>query len=308
MLNPYLYTRLKDGVNCNLTAENNLGRQFKVILPSALTTPCLGNNPIQGEYLFPKGQAKAPLVILVHGMGDRCIIPCRMMARTLAKRGIASFVLYLVFYKLRAPDVMKQHYPGLSAEEWFESYRISVTDVRQVLDWAATRPEIIQDQISIAGISFGSFISSIAMGLDNRIKAGVLIVSGGNTDKLTRHSLLLRWQYKHSRAEYLQNQQTYAKYLDQVSKKGFENVEPNNSSYFTDPMTYSSYIKDRPVAMFNAIWDEIIPRAATLDLWQSYGRPPIRWYPATHASIWAWYLLMGPQIAGFLESAFKKIG
>lgn len=246
-----------------------------------------------------------PLAILIHGMGDRSVFPCRLMAHTLAKNGIACFVLYLVFHRTRAPEVIRKKYPRLSAEEWFESYQISVTDIQQVIDWSSSRSEILQDKIAVAGISFGGIISSIAMALDKRIQAGVFIVSGGNSEKITRYSFLLRSQYKHNAQEFRRDQECYAQYLDEVTERGFENVIAGKSSYLTDPVTFSGYMKNRPVLMINALWDEMIPRVATLDLWEAYGKPSISWYPATHASIWLWYPLMGPRILGFLQSAFK---
>jgi dienelactone hydrolase len=225
-----------------------------------------------------------------------------MIARTLAKKGIASFILYLIFHTYRVPDSIKGRYPRLTAEEWFENYQISVTDVRQVIDWAQTRPEIDRANIGVVGISLGSFVSGIAMGLDKRIKAGVLVESGGNSDKITRYSWLLRWQYKTDPAEFERNQAVYAQYLAEVQEKGFENVAAAKSSYFTDSMTFSPYLRNRPLMMINALMDEMIPRAATMDLWKSCGKPPIGWYPATHASIWVWYPLIGRRIEKFFKA------
>jgi hypothetical protein len=130
-------------------------------------------------------------------------------------------------------------------------------------------------------------------------------VSGGNSDKITTNSFLLRLQYRIREDEYLQNQADYSQYLAEVAEKGFENVIAARSSYLTDPLTFASLIRSRPVLMLNASFDEIIPKLATLDLWESYGKPSIEWYPATHASIWLWYPCMGPKIAGFLKSVYQ---
>jgi len=359
MINPYVYTKQNDGGNSRIIEESTLGLRYAVSFPSAQTGGCLGNNPVKGEFFLPRVPDKKPLAILVHGMGDSSVAPCRRIAytlaqkgiatfilylifhkhraheivqkkypnltaeewfesyrisvtevrqvldriaRTLAQKGIATFILYLIFHKHRAHEIVQKKYPNLTAEEWFESYRISVTEVRQVLDWAGSRPEIQQDQVSVIGVSYGSFVSSIAMALDNRIKAGIFIVSGGNSEKITKRSLFLRWQYKLNMAEYLRNQEYYRQYLKEVAEKGFEKAASGKNSYFTDPMTFSVYLKNRPIMMLNAMWDEMIPKSATLDLWQSYGKPPIHWYPSTHASIWLWYPLMGSRIADFLKS------
>jgi esterase/lipase len=239
-------------------------------------------------------------------MGHKSVMPCYMIARTLAKQGIASFIPYLIFHKKRITASIKGKYPRLSAEEWFESYQISVVDIRQALDWAQSRPEIISDKISVAGISFGGFVSSIAMALDERIKAGILIVCGGNSDKITKHSFLLKRQYSIKEQEYSQNQADYFQYLAEVKEKGFENVIAGRSSYLTDPNTFTYLMKNRPLLMINALWDEMIPKAATLDLWESCKKPPILWYPATHATIWAWYPWIGKGITTFLNTVFEK--
>jgi hypothetical protein len=302
MTNPYSYIRQTNGVKCHLEKETDLCTIRRVSFPSAFSSSYLGNSHVLGEYYFPNGKTRAPLAILIHGMGDRSVIPCRLLARTLAKRGIASFILYLVFHTYRVPESIKGRYPYLSSEEWFASYQISVIDVHQVLDWITTRSEIDHNGLSVVGISFGSFISSISMALDSRIKAGVLIESGGNSDNITKHSFLLRRQYKLQEQEYRRNQELYFKYLSEVSEKGFENVTAAKNSYLTDPLTFSKYLLNRPLLMVNALFDEMIPRVSTLELWKSCGKPPIYWYPSTHASIWVWYPLIGHRISHFLES------
>ncbi|MBN1189555.1 MAG: alpha/beta fold hydrolase [Dehalococcoidales bacterium] len=301
MSNPYIYTPHSNGASCLLKEEKKYWISYDVSFPSAANTSHLGNIQGIGEYVSPKTSGKAPLVVLVHGMGNRSIVPCRMIARTLAAKGIASFILYLVFHNKRASELIKTKYPSLSAEEWFESYQISVIDVQQVIDWASRQAEIDQKNISVIGISFGGMISSIAMALDRRIKAGVFIVSGGNSEKMTRHSFLLRWQYKTGKEEFKRNLKAYYDYLAEVKQKGFENIPAAKNGYLTDPLTFTGYLKDRPVLMLNAFWDEMIPRVSTLDMWKAMDRPEICWYPATHASIWAWYPLMGPRIVRFLE-------
>lgn len=305
MMNPYYYIRQNNGYNLNLKEETSRWSCYSLEFSSARSLEHLGYCGVKGEYYFPRGLSRAPLAILIHGMGDRSVIPCKLIAHTLAKSGIASCILYLVFHQYRVPDSIKGKYPFLSAEEWFESYQLSVTDVRQAIDWAGGRDEIIQDKISVVGISFGGFVSSIAMGLDDRIKAGVLIVTGGNSDKITRHSILLRRQYKLDPGEYRLNQEAYFRYLGEIEEKGFEQVVAAKSSYLTDPLTFSVYLRQRPILMLNAMWDEMIPKVATVELWESFGKPPITWYPATHASIWAWYPLMGRRISGFIKSSLK---
>ncbi len=300
MNNPYYYSRQDLNAVCSVKEESEGWTCYSVEFPSALSTDLLGNCGIKGEYYLPKNITRSPLVILVHGMGDRSVYPCRLIAHTLAKKGIASFIVFLVFHKLRANTVITKKYPKLSSDEWFESYQVSVTDIRQVIDWSSCRPEIIQEKIAVVGISFGGMISTIAMGVEKRIQAGIFVVSGGNSDTITRYSLLMRWQYKHDKEEFRRAQKSYLQYLSEVEQKGFENVLVPKRSYLTDPMTYSRAVRNRPVLMLNALWDEMIPRVSTLELWQALGKPSLTWYPSTHASIWLWYPLMARRIYAFI--------
>jgi cephalosporin-C deacetylase-like acetyl esterase len=303
---PYGYTPVTTDSYINGRSGATGLARFRVQFPSALDTPILKKTTVLGDYVFPgKDGEKAPLVIILHGMGNSSMFPCRMIANSLARRGIASLTLYEVIHKDRIPASIKTKFPRLSEEEWFESYQVSVTDARQALDWSGTRPELLQDKIAILGISFGGFIASIAMGLDERLKAGVFIESAGNSDKITRDSFLLRFQYKSTRSEYEESQRTYADYLKKVAARGFTDVPPAKNSYWTDPKTFSFSVKSRPVLMLNALMDEIIPRSAVMDLWQAYDRPSLYWFPATHATIWAWYPLLARRITAFLETSLS---
>jgi cephalosporin-C deacetylase-like acetyl esterase len=208
------------------------------------------------------------------------------------------------------PAVIRNRLPDLTPDDWFEGYQISVTDVRQVIDWASGQPEINETQVAVIGISLGGFISAIAMGVDKRITAGIFLVAGGNSERIA-------WEGRKQSAktrdnltevEYNEAQNHYAQYLTEVAQHGVENVTPVKKSFLTDPMTFAVYLRKRPVFMLNALWDEYIPRQATLDFWKAAGRPAIAWFPATHSTIWLWYPLIrrkiGRKIVRFLGSAF----
>jgi len=196
----------------------------------------------------------------------------------------------------------------LSSDEWFENYRISVIDVRQVIDWAETRDEINKEHIGVIGISFGGFISAIAMGIDSRIRAGVLVASGGNLEKIAFMSKTLpkRWGFRHTEAEFTAQQHHYSQYLNEVAEKGIKKVNPPDRGFLIDAMTYAHLLRNRPLLMINALWDEVIPREATLDFWKVSGKPAISWFPGGHATIWLWYPFISRKINRFLKSTFGR--
>jgi dienelactone hydrolase len=308
-MNPYHYTGDSPHATIELLRNQRDCARYAVKFPSARPTHHDKNNIVQGEYFQPLNASAAPLVILFHGIGDQLLFPCRLLARALVKQGMACFVLYSVFHSRRMPEELKLRYPALTPDEWFESYVISVTDVRQVIDWAEGRPEIDSERVALLGISFGGFISAIAMAVEERVKAGVFLIAGGNSEKVARFSRKRSMRgYRRTPEEYERNQRLYQQYLTEVAEKGFEQVAVPNRSYLVDPVTYARNLRNRPVLMLNALWDEYIPQQATLDLWEASGKPELSWFPGTHTLFWLWFPLIRRRVSRFLANTFGLNG
>ncbi|HXX59265.1 MAG TPA: alpha/beta hydrolase [Dehalococcoidales bacterium] len=307
MINPYSYEAKPAAFNLRLTGQSSHWRPYSVSFPIAHPGIFQESTLAFGEYYQPEADGKAPLVILVHGWGDRSVIPVRMLAKRFARQGINTFILYLPFHSRRLPVDMKKRSPNLTAQEWYNGYIVAVTDVRQIIDWAGTIDKINTQKIAVIGLSLGGFVTSIAMGIDNRIKAGVFIVTGGNSGKINRLSRVgsFRRGYQVSTNEYETSQRLYSAYLDEVARAGWENVEPPVQSFLTDPMTFASKLRKRPVMMLNAKWDEFIPGESTLDFFNACGDTcDITWFPSTHATIWLFYPAIAGKISRFIHAAF----
>lgn len=303
-MNPYIYQSGEQPFNLRLKKATGRWSSYLVDFPSAFHNGYWGGSIVRGEYFQPQSSSRTPLVILLHGMGDHSVIPCKLLARSLASNGTACLVLYLVVHSSRLPEDMKRRYPVFTPEEWFQIYQTSVIEVRQVIDWAINREEVDGEKIAVAGISFGGFISAIAMGVDERVRAGVFIVSAGNSEKINHMSQLstIIKDYRRTEAEYQSIQQSYMQYLTEVAEKGVDNVPPARKGFLIDPMTYAYRLRQRLLLMINARWDEAISAEAALDFWRECGRPDIVWLPATHATIWLWYPFISRKIASFFRA------
>jgi dipeptidyl aminopeptidase/acylaminoacyl peptidase len=179
-----------------------------------------------------------------------------------------------------------------------------VADVRQVIDWAETRGELDAGRVAVLGISFGGFVSAIAMGVDSRIKAGIFIVTGGNANKISWLSRTgqYRKRYRRTVAEHNGVQEQFYRYLEEVAEKGFENVEADHISFLTDPLTFATCLKGRSILMINARYDKYIPVETVDELWQACGKPDIKWFPFGHITIWLRYSAIRKKIVDFLHS------
>jgi esterase/lipase len=302
-MNPYNYESQKIQANLQLKETTSRWLRYAVDFPTAYAL-YNENNSVLGEYFQPRNVSHAPLAIVIHGWGDRSTIPCRLLARTLVKKGIAAFILYLVFHTSRMPETMKSHMPYLTTEDWFEGYRASIIEVRQIIDWASSRTELDKEQIAVLGISLGGFVSEIAMGVDKRIKAGVFMVAGGNSEKitwLTRNEAIVKG-HGCTEAECREIRSHYPQYLAEVAENGLDNVVPFNHCFLTDALTFAPYIRERPLLMLNAKWDKTVPKEATLDFWEACHKPAIRWLPGTHVTFWLWYPVIAREITRFLGS------
>ena len=307
-MNPYSYQRNEPVANMYLEETTSRWLRYAVHFSTAYTTQYKESNTVFGEYFQPRGADCAPLAIMVHGWGDRSTIPYKVLARTLAKRGIASFILYLVFHSSRMPEIIRNRIPlVLTPDEWFEGYRASVIEISQIIDWAGSRPELAKEQVGVIGISLGGFVSAIVMGLDKRIKAGVFLVAGGNSEKITWNTKSQSIVKGHgcTEAECREIRSHYPQYLAETAKKGFGNVMPAKHCFLTDTLTFAPYLRERPILMLNALWDGTIPKEATLDFWEACNKPSIMWLPGNHVTFWLWYPVIEQKITGFLSSTFS---
>jgi esterase/lipase len=304
-MNPYDYQRQDIKANLQLKETTSRWLRYAVDFPTAYAVYNEENNIVLGEYFQPRNVSRSPLAIIIHGWGGRSAIPCRLLARTLVKKGIAAFILYLVFHTSRMPETMKSHLPYITPEGWFEGYCASVIEVRQIIDWASSRPELDKERTAVLGISLGGFVSAIAMGVDKRIKAGVFMVAGGNSEKITWNTSNEAIIKGHGcTAECREARSHYPQYLAEVADKGFGNVTPSKDCFLTDALTFAPYLRERPILMLNAMWDKTIPKEATLDFWEACHKPSIVWLPSTHVTFWLWYPVIAQKIVDFLSSAF----
>ncbi len=68
-MNPYDYTNGDIRYNTSLLETTTRWRRYTVDFPTAHPTTHAEHNTVRGEYWRPQGVKKAPMAILVHGMG-----------------------------------------------------------------------------------------------------------------------------------------------------------------------------------------------------------------------------------------------
>jgi dienelactone hydrolase len=210
---------------------------------------------------------RVPAVVLLHYLGSSGSAEMRAFARYLAARGIAAAVMTLPYHAKRLPpaDSPVNHFVPTRPETAVQAYGQSASDVSTVVTWLVRRPDVDSKRIGIAGISLGAIVTHLAMGLDERLSAGVAMLGGGDLPEIYRDSVVGRYVFGADPS-----------LLNEVAILQLRAV---------DPLTYANRNRPRRVLMIQAARDSFIPSRAAERLWQALGRPPIQWIDTNHPAL-----------------------
>jgi dipeptidyl aminopeptidase/acylaminoacyl peptidase len=140
----------------------------------------------------------------------------------------------------------------------------TVVDARRGLDYLETRPDIDPARLGLIGGSMGGIMGSIFAGVDERLKAPILIVAGGDFGLMSRMSHLSSLEA-----------------LRQKVSLPYDEIGPIMQP--CEPLNFVGLISPRPVLFLNGLHDDIVPPEATKELFQAAGEPKeIHWYDAGH--------------------------
>ncbi len=149
----------------------------------------------------------------------------------------------------------------------------TVVDLMRGVDYLASRNDIDVERVGFTGFSMGGAIGAIFCAIDERVKAAVLGITGGDFDKLN-------------------------------IRAGATGEEHLRRAYMiVDPVNFVSRISPRPLLMINGAKDEIVPKAATEVLYEAAREPKrIIWYDCGHTDLPDEYL---DEMTGFFDSALE---
>jgi len=239
-------------------AQTSATQEFAV--PSATPSGLATNDTIPLRYFAasPVTGGKSPAVILLHhlgGSGDDKRY--EKFAVALNRRGIAAVIMSLPYHgRRRTPGFAPNHYFVGDAARAAQAFGQSSSDVSTVVTWLAQRPEIDEGRIGGTGVSLGAFVLHLAMGQDERIRAGVAALGAGSLADIFLHS-----------------------------PGGVPSAAETEALRAVDPGTYADKNRPRRVLMIQAARDELVPPRHSQQLWEALGRPPIQWADVNHSGL-----------------------
>ncbi len=242
-------------------------RMVRIVYPSPMRTPFPENDTIPGELYLPKNaDGRVPAAIVLDILDGRAIVP-RMMARSLAARGVAAFYFPMPYYNARRPkDKAPWQLIDDNPDNALSPLRQTVMDIRRAKAILASRAEIDPQRIGITGISLGGIVTALAAGVDGDFYRVAPIMAGGDLATIVFHA-----RETHRLREALQ-------------QKGLGREEFAKLIAPVEPLNFASRIAPATCLMINAAQDEVIPKTTTMELCHRVGDPVILWMPTGHYS------------------------
>jgi predicted esterase len=263
-----LFRRLRGRVSAKVRpiGGNRTVAVSLVTYPSLLRTGSPANDQAAAFYYQPRSLGRHPVVLILHGLGSRRAGLEQWLARQLARRGLAALVPVFPDHMMRKTpggmlDALRQGDPDKIRDAGLQA----ILDLRRALDWLEAREEIAPDRVGVVGTSLGAIEGVAALGLEARVKAGVLVLGGGDL----AHSI---WSSRHA----------WVPLRRRFEQQGITEEELRRRWRAIDALSYADWARSKPVYMVNARFDAIILRASTERLWEALGRPPIEWLPTGH--------------------------
>jgi len=200
-------------------------------------------NKVFMEWRRPSEQATggkpAPAVIVLHILDGRMTV-ARAFARTLTHQyGMHTFVVHLPGYGQRRGEKSWR-----DVSQFFPRVQQAASDVRRAYDAVAALPGVDTNRISLQGTSLGSFIASLAAGLDGAFDHTFLMLSGAEMYKMfhngEREALWIRLKLREAGID------------DDELRRRCDLLDPGNLAPRFDP---------RRTWLFSAQYDQVVPSA-----------------------------------------------
>jgi predicted esterase len=255
----------------HLPHNHDLGSKGRYEL-KLLTFPSVGENGQEGDlvtarYYRSREAGPRKLVIVLPIWGSEHTYPAEKMARALRRSSDGDTSVLTVLGERRLVSFVEMSEAEdvaafrATTARMAERCRATIIDIRRLIDWAESRPEIDPERIALIGFSVGAIVGADVALVDSRLAATVLVMASARPGEVVagpekrsgvaREAIMERFGWSAER------------YVAEVEAQ-FD---------FLDPIHYAGGVDPRRVLMFDAAKDERMTRGARDDLWEALGRP-----------------------------------
>lgn len=279
----FAYDKRPFDVDMEVTQEHPTYDVLRVTFP-AYRDDDPANTEVVGWYYRQKTrQARAGIMQIPILGGD--YEPTKMFATKYAREGFQ--VLWLERKsKLFDPERGMAHTRRVIVS--------TVIDQRRALDWWETLPEVDAKRIGISGISFGGFVGSIIMAIDDRPAAAALMLNGGDFPQLVVVSLEQEVIDAREEAMRLTGWDLPTLYLE--TAKIMAEIDPLVVAPLIDPTK-------KPILFVSPRFDQVVPYDLGDRWWRAANQPHRITIPTGHfSSIWFLFYIQDKCVEHFRDA------
>jgi dienelactone hydrolase len=225
------------------------------------------DNLVTARYYRSTLPGSHPLVIVLPIWGS-FTYPPRKITESIQRRSKgAVHVLHV------QGDTHLANWPGLVAaadeseflELWreaIERQRVTIVDVRRLIDWAEQRPEIDADRVALIGCSLGAIVAGTIATQEPRLAATVTVMGGSHLNLVVANC-----DGKRSTSVRAKAAESFGWDRDELAAR----LEPIMS--VVDPANYPDRVDPQRVLIIEASRDKCVPEESRKDLWLALGKP-----------------------------------
>ena len=235
----------------------------------------------------PESKTPLPVVVIVPTIdGTREFLEPRV-ARDLCIGKIASIIADV--NDVRQPE----KYPAWGAEDI--NMRWSMLALRTVVDFAQSVPRFDPTKVGALGLSLGGITTTMFASIEDRLKASVIIVGGGNLP----YTLSI---CNEGRMETLREQRMKA--TGMKTREEYEDKLRETVNF--DPFYFVSPARRLSVMMVMAEADDKVPYLSQHETWEGFGKPASLTFAGGHVStILSMVYLYMSDVRGFYNKKFN---
>lgn len=239
---------------------------LRITFPSPVVTPYPVNNTVTGFLFLPDTPGPHPVMLVEHEWLPTTLATEFEMSASLAKAGIAAFLMVQPYSYNRRPKPRIEGVELLSGDVPFmiAALRQAVLDSRRSLDYLSGRPDIDSSRMGVVGISLGGVLAPLVAGVDHRARLLVTIVGGADVSDVIFDSPITSGLHP----ALLYHGVTY----DSL-KRDMAPIEPANWLHGFDP---------KNAMLFNGRYDVFISPKQAHHLSEALGGARIIWTPTGH--------------------------
>ena len=230
----------------------------------ALESP---NATVTARVLRHRGEPR-PWVVCVHGSGQGRASDL-LLFRALALHVAVGVNVAFPVLPLHGPRAVKGvATPGFDVVDNVVAAAQAVADLRRLLSWVRAQGD---RPVGIHGVSFGGYVASLLVALEPGLDVAVVGIP-----VLGVPTLLAR----HLRRSGGRVASRLAALLDADAVRALDRL--------VSPLARPPRTPFEGRYVFGALGDRVTTPRHTLDLWDHWGRPAIRWYPGGHVGhLWS---------------------